>query len=78
MVGYKCGSNLKNKLERRSRGGKKKFSDLVERRCKNTYDIEAGDRVGVAHKVGWRERMFKENLTKYTIFENAIMIPSTL
>lgn len=44
------------------------FSDLVERRCKNTYGIEAEDRVGVVYKMGWREKMCKENLTKYTIF----------
>ena len=41
-------------------------------------DTEAEDRVGIAYKMGWREGTYKENLTKYTIFENATMIPSTL
>lgn len=65
-------------LERRSRHGKTKFLDLVERGYKDTCDTETEERLEVAHKIGWRERMCQENLTKYTIFENALMIPSTL
>lgn len=65
-------------LERRSRRDKTKFSDLAKRGYKDTCDTETEERLEAAHKIGWRERMCKDNLTKYTIFENAIMICNTL
>lgn len=50
----------------------------MERGYKDTCDTETEERLAVANKIGWKERMCRENLTKYTIFENALMIPSTL